>query len=282
MTNKLAHEPSTYPELVAAWSSAIEPLADLAEQLTPEQWDEPSILPGWTNADIVAHVVGIERDLLGEPTPQVDVDWDLLPHANDLFSRYTELAVAARRGVPQVEVCSELRAAIAARRQLLDRQPQDLGEIISGPGGWELPRGVVLRMRCFDIWVHDQDIRASIGEPGDLDTVAAVVAARQMLNGLGRIWARSVRPDPTDTALLRITEPGVSFDVLLSLDEQGRGRAGLVAPDTATSATTTLTTSWPNFAAGCAGRSTFDPQGVHIDGDRTIGSRLTDNLNIAP
>lgn len=282
MTNMLADEPRTYPELVAAWSSAIEPFADLAEQLTPEQWDAPSILPGWTNADIVAHVVGIERDLLGEPTPQVDIDWDLLPHANDLFSRYTELAVAARRGVPQAEVCSELRAAIAARRLLLDRQPPDLGEIISGPGGWELPRGVVLRMRCFDIWVHDQDIRTGIATSGALDSAAAVVAARQMLNGLGRIWARSVQPDPSDTALIHVTEPGVGFTVLLHLDDEGRGRAELIDAGASVSATTTWTTTWPNFAAGCAGRSSFDPHAVDIKGDSTLGERLSHNLNIAP
>lgn len=281
MTRTLADAPRSYPQLVEAWCSAIEPFADLAESLSEEQWHAPSILPGWSNADIVAHVVGIERDLLGEPVPVVDVDWESLPHANDLFSRYTELAVAVRRGVPQAEVCSELRAAIAARRQLLDTGPQDLGEVISGPGGWELPRGVVLRMRCFDIWVHDQDIRAAIGTPGDLDTPGAVVAAKQMLNGLGRTWARTVQATPEQSALLQVDGPGVTFDVELRLDDEGRGRAQL-ADDSTPPATTLLATSWPNFAAGCAGRTSFDVDAVRVEGDESLGVRLVSALNVTP
>jgi uncharacterized protein (TIGR03083 family) len=283
MSTSLPGEPRSYPQLVAAWASAIEPFADLAESLSPQQWSAASILPGWTNADIVAHVVGIERDLLGEPAPNLDLDWDALVHADDLFSRYTELAVAARRGVPQAEVCAELRAAIAARRQLLERQPADLGQVISGPGGWELPRGIVMRMRCFDIWVHDQDIRGGLGIPGDLDSFAAVVAARQMLSGLARSWAKSVKPESHQTARLVIEAPGLEFAVELLLDEEGRGRAVVQSDeDSPGHATTTLATSWSNFAAGCTGRVTFDPADVMITGDTDLADRLLASLNIAP
>ena len=147
---------ATHDELIAAWQSAIEPFADLAESLTPEQWRADSVLPGWSNADIVAHVVGIERDLLGEPTPSSDLDWDALPHADDLFSRYTELAVAARRGVPQDQICAELRKTIAAagNGSRTIRRPRRHRARTGRLGA----RGVVIRMRCFDIW-HDQDLR---------------------------------------------------------------------------------------------------------------------------
>lgn len=275
----LARNPSTYPELVAAWTSAVEPFADLAEALTPEQWSAPSILPGWTNADVVAHVVGIERDLLGHPEPYQDLPWEQLPHADDMFSRYTELAVAARRGVPQAEVCAEMRAAIAARRKFLDDEPHDLGETVSGPGGWELPRGVVMRMRCFDIWVHDQDIRASIDESGDLDTDAAWVSAGQMLKGLGKVWARDVGAEPDQSAELHVTGPGVSFDAGLMVHE---GRGVVVAAEELHSPSTSLTMSWPHFAAACAGRTTAADYSAAISGDALLARRLINHLNIAP
>ena len=276
----LDRAPHTYPELVAAWVSAIEPFTDLAEALTAEQWFAPSILPGWTNADVVAHVVGIERDLLGQPEPYRELEWEQLPHADDLFSRYTELAVAARRGVPQHEVCAELRAAIAARRAFLDKQPHDLGEIVSGPGGWELPRGVVMRMRCFDIWVHEQDIRATTGEPGGLDSDAAWVSAAQMLKGLGRVWAREVGAQPGQSAEIVCTGPGVTFDAGVTLDADGRGT--VVPAGELADPTTSITLSWPHFAAASCGRITADGQSAVISSDVALGQRLVAALNIAP
>ena len=228
----------------------------------------------------MAHVVGIERDLLGQPEPYRELEWEQLPHADDLFSRYTELAVAARRGVPQHEVCAELRAAIAARRAFLDKQPHDLGEIVSGPGGWELPRGVVMRMRCFDIWVHEQDIRATIGEPGGLDSDAAWVSAAQMLKGLGRVWAREVGAQPGQSAEIVCTGPGVTFDAGVTLDADGRGT--VVPAGELADPTTSITLSWPHFAAASCGRITADGQSAVISSDVALGQRLVAALNIAP
>lgn len=270
---------ASYPQLVSAWLSAIEPFAGLAERLTYEQWREPSILPGWTHADIVAHVVGIERDLLGEPLPPVTPDWDALPHADDLFSRYTELAVEGRRGMSQREVCAELRKTIAARREALVKEPGALGDIVRGPGGWELPRGVVMRMRCFDIWVHDQDIRAGIAEVGDLDTDAAWVAAERMLAGLGRTWARDVGALAGVRGRVTVTGPGVEFGVVVVTDGAGRGR---ISADDESPVAVAVTMSWPTFAALSSGRSTADVDSVQIVGDDDLGARLISHFNVAP
>lgn len=278
MTATVRLSDATYPELIKAWLSAIEPFADLAESLTDDQWRAPSVLPGWTNADIVAHVVGIERDLLGDPVPSSDLDWDALPHADDLFSRYTELAVAARRGTPQAEVTAELRKTIAERRQDLAVQPGALGDIVRGPGGWELPRGIALRMRCFDIWVHDQDIRAGIGSPGDLGTDAAWVAADRMLYGLCRNWARGTGAAPGDTAAFIVTGPGVDFSVAVAIDDRGRGVLTGVPDDP----TVTVTTSWPDFTALACGRDYPERAAAQLGGDHDLGQALLASFTIAP
>ncbi len=269
---------ATYPQLIDAWASAVEPFADLAESLTPEQWLAPSVLPGWSNADIVAHVVGIERDLLGDPVPTVDVDWDSLPHADDLFSRYTELAVDVRRGVPQAEVCAELRKTIAARRESLVDEPGALGDIVRGPGGWELPRGIVIRMRCFDIWVHGQDIRAGIGNPGDLGTPAAWVAADRMLYGLERTWARDVKAPAGSSLEVLVTGPGVEFTAAVTVDDAGRGRLTEPSADCAVR----LTATWPTFVALSCGRDLPGLEPPLATGDADLAERLLANFNIAP
>lgn len=270
---------ASYSQLVSAWLSAIEPFAEVAERMSNAQWSAASILPGWSNADIVAHVVGIERDLLGEPLPVVHPDWDALPHADDLFSRYTELAVAVRRDMSQREVCAELRKTIAARREALVKEPGALGEVIRGPGGWELPRGVVMRMRCFDIWVHDQDIRAGIGEPGDLGTDAAWVAAERMLAGLGRTWARDVAAPAGVSGRVNVIGPGVDFAIVVATDAAGRG---VTKPDDGQPVAVELTTPWPTFAALSCGRSTANAAEVTVQGDEALGARLISHLNVAP
>ena len=270
------HE-ADFHQLAAAWESAIAPFADLAESLTTSQWQTASYLPGWTLGDIVAHVVGIERDLLGDPTPYSELEWSQLPHADDLFSRYTEIAVAARRHVPQDEVCAELRKTIAQRREALAAEPPDLAEIVSGPGGWQLPRGVALRIRCFDIWTHDQDIRSVVGRPGDLDTDAAWIAADRMVYGLARSWARQVRPPMGSAAAIEVTGPGVEFTVVLVLDDEGRGGFAPIG----TPVTTTVRTSWPTYAALATGRP-CELIGVEVTGDSDLGHALLENLNVAP
>ncbi len=268
--------PTTYDGLVEAWLSAVEGFADAAETLSDSQWAEPSILPGWSNGDIVAHVVGIERDLLGDPTPTPDLDWDALPHADDPFSRYTELAVAERRAADPNEVRAELRKTIAARRELLAKEPEDLGEIVRGPGGWELPRGTVMRMRCFDMWTHDQDLRAATGEEGDLGTPAARVAAQQMLHGLGFVWARKVKAPTGSSATLQVQGPGLEFATTVVMGSDGRAVLGTPMDDP----TVRIALPWPTFAALCTGRPVTDD--VAIAGDPDLGALLLENLNVAP
>lgn len=278
MAPQLPLSDATYPQLVEAWLSAVEPFADLAESLSTEQWNAASVLPGWTNADIVAHVVGIERDLLGEPVPAVDIDWDAYPHANDLFSRYTELSVHVRRGVPQAEVCAELRKTIATRRDLLAKEPGSLGDTVRGPGGWELPRGILIRMRCFDIWVHNQDVRAGINVGGDLDSAAAWVAADRMLYGLERTWSRDVKAPVGSTATVEVTGPGVEFSTAVTVEANGRGRLAdpPAAPDVQ------LTMTWPTFASLSCGRRFVGFTAPTATGDEALAGALLDEFNIAP
>jgi len=280
MSTGLRLSDADHASLIEAWESAIEPFADLAESLTEEQWHADSGLPGWTNADVVAHVIGIERDLLGDPTPTVDLDWETLPHADDFFSRYTELAVAVRRDVPREEVLAELRKTIPARRAQLTGDRPDLGEVVRGPGGWELPRGIVLRMRMFDIWVHDQDLRRATGTVGELDTEAAWVAADRMLGSLGYVWAKKVGAPEGYSAALSVTGPGVAFHATVITAANGRGKLVPAGPDL--NPDVELAMSWPGYAALSAGRVPVSAVAIAIDGDPELAEKLLANLTIAP
>ena len=53
-------------ELTEVWASVVV----ACEQLDDEQWDRPTDCPGWSVKDNLSHLIGIERMLLGDPSPR--------------------------------------------------------------------------------------------------------------------------------------------------------------------------------------------------------------------
>jgi hypothetical protein len=171
--------------------------------------------------------------------------------------------------------CWRTAQTIPARRAQLTGDRPDLGEVVRGPGGWELPRGIVLRMRMFDIWVHDQDLRRATGTVGELDTEAAWVAADRMLGSLGYVWAKKVGAPEGYSAALSVTGPGVAFHATVVTGANGRGQLVPAGPDL--NPDVELAMSWPGYAWG---RVPISAVAIAIDGDPVLAE--TANLSIAP
>ncbi|MFN8184610.1 MAG: maleylpyruvate isomerase N-terminal domain-containing protein [Candidatus Nanopelagicales bacterium] len=136
--------------LVRAWQDAADSFRATASQIPDEDFARPSLLPGWTVGDIVAHIAALERELSGEPLPEHEPDWDMLPHADDLFSRYTEIGVDYRRGWTPTNCGRTSTKALAVRsEQLCGPQDPRRG---SGRRRYRASLGRVPWMRCFDIF----------------------------------------------------------------------------------------------------------------------------------
>jgi uncharacterized protein (TIGR03083 family) len=234
------------------------------------------VLPGWTVADIVAHVTSIERAQLGRVDPAHEPDWDALPHAASAFGRITEVPVDLRRSWSRGEVLQELDATMANRevalRALWAADPQQL---VMNPLGAMMPLGEMLAMRVFDTWVHEQDIRVAVGDPGHLDSAAAHMAAGRMRGALGFVWAKKVDAPTGATLAVRVTGPGVSFTDAVVRSTDGKGRV----TDQVAEPTVSLTMSFPDYVALTCGRG---PADVVIDGDAELGQRTVQRFNIAP
>jgi uncharacterized protein (TIGR03083 family) len=128
--------------LVSAWQDAIDSFQQTVAAVPDADFAKPSLLPGWTVGDIVAHVCALEAELSGEALPAYEPDWEALPHANDLFSRYTEIGVDYRRGRPPERLRAELALAAALRSEQLARGPQDDDHEVTGL------RHLLARARC--------------------------------------------------------------------------------------------------------------------------------------
>jgi uncharacterized protein (TIGR03083 family) len=260
------------PDPIDVWREAMTDFRDAAARA---EWRHPSVLPGWTVADVVAHVTWIERSQLGLQDPPHEPDWEALPHAKDGFGRITEVPVDLRRSRTREEVLAEFDVTMADREVALRELRASNPGLVMNPLGRMMPFDEVISMRVFDTWVHEQDIRVAVGDPGNLGTAPAHVAAGRMRRALGFVWAKKVDPPVGSTLQVTVTGPGVEFSDTVIRTEDGKGRPSepVAAP------TVALTMSFPGFVALTCGRG---PAEVSIVGDQALGERTVERFNIAP
>lgn len=155
-------------ELTALLSQQWQAIDDLVAGLDESAWRTPSILPGWTVFDIVAHVVGTESWLLGEKPPPHDperpkTDVHDLPHVRNETAVLNEIWIDRLRSLSGTrllalyrEVTDRRRAALAAMTDTEWAAPT-----ISPIG--QVPYARFMRVRLFDCWLHELDIADSLG-----------------------------------------------------------------------------------------------------------------------
>ncbi len=260
------------PDPIDVWRAAMDDFRDAAARAP---WRSPSVLPGWTVADVVAHVTSIERALLGRQDPAHEPDWASLPHAGDGFGRITEVPVDLRRSRAREEVLAEFDSTMADREVALRALRASDPGLVMSPLGTMMPLDEMIAMRVFDTWVHEQDIRVAVGDPGHLGTAPAHIAAGRMRRALGFVWAKKVAAPVGTTLQVTVTGPGVEFSDTVIRTDDGKGRPSGPVDDP----TVALTMSFPGFVALTCGRG---PAEVAVAGDRELGARTIARFNIAP
>jgi uncharacterized protein (TIGR03083 family) len=236
----LANAVTTYQEAVAD-------IHAILNTLSPEQWNMATPCPGWTVADIAAHVIDIETMAAGEPKADHTPDWDALPHVKSPSQQFTELGVDYRRGTtPEILLRNITESSANLLNYLADQPP-----IIKMP--WsksELSQDQFLLLRSFDIWVHEQDIRSAINSPGDLATNPARNAAHRMINSLPVIWGKKVGAPPGSELHFTLTGPGIEGSANIGVTWEGQAEFVDQVSDSATK----VSMSWPGFFNAFAGR----------------------------
>lgn len=249
--------------LEQTWSGLASVCADLSE----EEWHQPSELPGWTVKDIVAHIVGVEVFLLGEPYPDHPVPE--LPHIRNDAGRWVEVPVEVRREAPGAAVYDELRDVTERRLKALRALDESALEVVvTGVLGVPMPQKHLLGLRVFDSWGHEQDVRRSLGRPGGLDTVAAGVARRRLLLGIAGL------PFTGRSVAFSLSSPASAATVTF-----GSGYVEGVAGG----ADATVATSFETFVRLGMGRAHWPSvEGVTVSGDEAFAGEVLQQLVITP
>lgn len=269
--------------LVDAWARTVRNVVDLGRTTRPGDADLPTDCPGWTVQDQVAHVAGAEALVDGEPPP--DVDLGGLEHVRHDFGALMESYVHARRGRSLEEVLDELEERLESRLRFHAADTAWETATVEGPLG-PMTWPDLVRIRTWDVWVHEQDLREALRRPGGLEGPPASIAMTFLFDALPRLVARTAEVAPGNAVVLELTGPTVGRAGVRVEERDGKAFGVPLftgeAEEHPDVVTTTLTMSTQVAGRLHAGRRTPDAVHVVVHGDDEVARRVLGALALTP
>ena len=135
-----------------------------------------------------------------------------------------------------------------------------------------------LSIRILDCWVHEQDIRRAVGQPGHLDGGPAEHTTDRLLRTLPIVVGKRAGAPEGSLTLLRLTGP-VERTVPVLVEE---GRAKVIDLDGAGAPDVTVTMDSETFLVLAVGRQTAADRAdrIEISGEGDWGQAVVDQLNM--
>lgn len=243
--------------------------------LTAAEWVTPTCLPGWTVHDVLGHVIGTEAMLAGEETPSADISH--LDHMANPIAESNEVWVESVRNLSGQEMLARFDQVTGARLQALDAMDQsDFDAPSWTPAGRDETYGRFMRIRHYDCFMHEHDIRGALGRPPRPDPADLASALDEVETGLGYIVGRrAAMPEGSRVRLDLIGPLPRTFQVAV-VD----GRASVVESldGEATVALEMPATLFLRLTGGRDDGIRPADVGLAISGDLDLGARLVDNL----
>ncbi|MEV1061599.1 maleylpyruvate isomerase family mycothiol-dependent enzyme [Streptomyces sp. NPDC050263] len=236
-----------------AWTHSIEAISELVLPLVEADWNRRTPCPGWSVRDIVSHVIGLDCEMYGDPRPIHTLPRDLYHVTNDI-QRYMEMQVDVRRHHTAPEMTSELEYTVIRRNRQLRNESRQPTQVVRGPLGTELTLEESMRGHAFNVWVHEQDLRASLGRPGNLDSPGAHIARDTLLAALPAVVAERAGA-PRSSAIVFDVHGPIEFLRTIRVDINGRGTLE-TAPALGPAAAFTL--DWETYVRLACGRVTAE------------------------
>ena len=246
----------------------------VVDELSDDQWQAQTPLPGWSVRDVLAHVIGTESMLQGAATPEADVDVSTLTHVRNDIGVLNERWVRKLRGLGLGELLDMYRAVTTERRSALAGMTEDVwNEITATPAGPDT-YGRFMRVRAFDCWMHEHDIRDALDRPADNPAgETSRLALEEMAASMGFVVGKlGGAPDGSRVAI-ELTGP---LARTINVDVRGRAR---VVDEFDADPTSTITLDGLLFARLAGGRTIVDHGAITYGGDEAVGRRVVEHLN---
>ena len=258
--------------LFGVWDSLDSLLGELSEQ----QWQAATPLPGWRVHDVVAHMIGTESSLQGLELPDADIDVSTLDHVRNGVGAVNEAWVRYLRAESGADLQRRLSSVTADRREHLTSMSVD---------DWNAPRptpvglesfGRFMRVRVFDCWMHEQDIRDGVDLPSsdaELSGPAARLSLDEIAATMGFVVGKLGQAPDGSRVAIELTGP-LARTIRVAVD----GRAQVVDDFGGLDPTASIRLDGLLMARLAGGR-TDDTAGVELGGDTEVGARIVEHLN---
>jgi uncharacterized protein (TIGR03083 family) len=259
--------------LFGCWDEIDELLAGLSDG----QWHAPTDLPGWRAQDVVSHFIGTESFLLGVPPPTPDCDVSQLPHVHNEVGVMNECWVRHLHDEAPVAMLEKFRAVTGERRKALTAMDDEAwNETTATPVGPDT-YGRFMRVRTFDCWMHQQDIRYGVGVWATDDVLLdapAEHALAEITSSLGYIVGKLGKAPDGSRVALELTGP---LQRTLRVAVDGRAR---VVDEFDADPTTTIRLDGVLFTRLAGGRTTAaeNMPAIELEGDVDLGKQLVERL----
>jgi uncharacterized protein (TIGR03083 family) len=261
--------------LFAVWDDIDTLLGGLSET----QWQATSPLPGWDVKALASHMVGTESFLAGVAAPQPDVDVWGLEHVRNDIGAMNECWVRHLSGQAGADVLERFRAITDDRRKALtSMSDEDWNAVTVTPAGPET-YGRFMRIRVFDCWMHEQDIRAALDRPSSDDELAggaSDLALDEVAATMGFVVGKLAKAPDGSRVEFELTGP-LARSIRVSVD----GRAQVVDDFGGREPTATIRLDGLQFTRLAGGRPmcATRAQDVELGGDNDVAAQVVERLN---
>ncbi|ANW19175.1 maleylpyruvate isomerase family mycothiol-dependent enzyme [Streptomyces clavuligerus] len=262
-----------------AWTHSIEAISELVQPLVEGEWNRATPCPAWSVRDVVSHVIGVETEMLGDPRPIHTLPRDLRHMRND-FARYMEVQVDVRRHHTGPEMTAELEYTVIRRARQLRNETRAPDTLVRAPLGAEQTLELALRMRAFDTWAHEQDLRIALGRPGNLDSPGAHVARDLLLEALPKVVAKDAGV-PANSAVVVDVHGPLEFLRTVRVDAEGRGS---IDGSPSLGPVVSLALDWETYYRLACGRVRYPAVAdrVKVEGDQELGAAILASFAVTP
>lgn len=260
--------------VIDALAAEISALDDLLGSLLDDEWKAESPCPGWDVQANVAHIVGTESMLAGVDAPPAADDLSGREHVRNDIGGFNEVWVDALAAEAPAEVLARFRAITARRLDDLRAMDQETWDAEGFTPAGKDSYGRFMRIRVFDCWMHEQDIRDATNRPGHHWGPAVDLSLDEVAASLGFVVGKKAAA-PDGASVTFAVEGEVDRRIHVLVD----GRAGLVdtldGPATATVRLDVHTLS--RLIGGRVDLAAVSNR-ITLEGDRDLAQRVVDDL----
>ncbi len=258
--------------IVGALEREFHEIDDLLLTLRDYEWAAQTPCPGWDVHANVAHMIGTESSLAGLTVPDVEIG-DRSFVRNEA-GRSNEKWVVFLSGLAPEEMLERFRHITNRRIADLRRMSDDdwNGEIVT-PAGKDT-YGRFMRIRVFDCWMHEQDIRDGVHQSGHEGGPIVDLVLDEITTALGFVVGKQAGVTTGQTVTFKLSG-ATTRDIHVAVEHRAIVVEQLEAP-----ATVTIHMRAGLFTRICGGRFTSADagDGVRYEGDEDLGRRIVQNL----